>query len=383
MPADTTATDLAGTAPARLATRLAFLAAGFALACWAPLIPFAKAGVGADEAQFGLLLLCLGAGSVVAMPVTGWVAARFGARPMILLGGFGMVAVLPLLPLAGIAVLLGAALFLFGAALGTLDVAMNVHAAEIETREARPLMSGFHAQFSLGGFAGSGLMTGLLSLGLAPFPAALTGALLTLGAVVVAAPHLMRARGGPPEPFALPRGLVLLLAVIAAIAFLVEGAILDWGALLIIERNLAEAQSAGLGYMLFSVAMVAGRLTGDRMVAALGDVRTLLAGGMVAILGLAVVLVSAWPPLAMSGFVLVGLGAANIVPVVFSLAGRQRRMPAGMAIAAVTTTGYAGILLGPALVGFAAQATSLATAFWLLAVLLAVVPLTARSAARA
>ena len=236
------APDRSATAPARLSTRLSFLAAGFAVSCWAPLIPFAKSNVGADEAILGILLLCLGMGSVIAMPITGVISARRGARGMILLGGFGMGITLPLLVLAGSPVALGMALFVFGASLGTLDVAMNVHGAEVERQERRPLMSGFHAQFSIGGFTGAGLMTALLSFGLSPLASALIGAVLTLGTMTFVAPRLMRARGGDPEPFALPRGIVLLLALLAAIAFLVEGAILDWGALLLIDREMSEVR---------------------------------------------------------------------------------------------------------------------------------------------
>lgn len=377
-----TVPDRSATAPARLATRLSFLAGGFAISCWAPLIPFAKNSVGADEALLGILLLCLGMGSVVAMPLTGIISARRGARPMILLGGFGMGLTLPFLALAGHPVSLGATLFVFGAALGTLDVAMNVHAAEVERTEARPLMSGFHAQFSIGGFAGAGSMTALLSFGLSPILAALIGSALTLGAMALAAPRLLRARGGDPDPFVFPRGLVLLLAVLAAVAFLVEGAILDWGALLLIEREMTEARSAGLGYMLFSVAMVAGRLSGDWTVARLGEGPILVGGGILTMAGLAVCLLAATPAITLAGFVLVGLGAANLVPVVFSIAGRQTIMPAGLAIASVTTTGYAGVLLGPAIVGFAAHQTSLPTAFWVLALMMAIYPLTAGIARR-
>lgn len=377
-----TVPDRSATAPARLGTRLSFLAGGFAVSCWAPLIPFAKNSVGADEALLGILLLCLGMGSVIAMPITGIISARRGARPMILLGGYGMAVTLPFLALVGHPAALGAALFVFGAALGTLDVAMNVHAAEVERTEARPLMSGFHAQFSIGGFAGAGSMTALLSIGLSPIIAAFIGSALTLGAMTLAAPRLLRARGGDPEPFTLPRGLVLLLAVLAAVAFLVEGAILDWGALLLIEREMTEARSAGLGYMLFSVAMVAGRLSGDWQVARLGEGPILVWGGLLTMAGLAVCLLAATPWITLGGFLLVGIGAANLVPVVFSIAGRQTIMPAGLAIASVTTTGYAGVLLGPAIVGFAAHQTSLPTAFWILALMMAIYPLTAAIARR-
>jgi MFS family permease len=375
--------DFSSTAPARLATRLSFFAAGFSMACCAPLFPFIKANVGADEGQFGLLLLCLGLGSIIAMPMTGIISARHGARPMVLLGGFGLVALLPVFAIAGTPLTLGTAIFLFGASLGTIDVAMNVHGAEIEGQEQRPLMSNFHAQFSIGGFFGAGLMTLLLFFGVSIMLASLCGAAVALCAMLLARTRLLSVSSGEPEPFALPRAIVLLLATIAGITFLVEGAVLDWGALLIIDRQLAPAQSAGVGYILFSVALVFARLIGDHIVAALGEFRVLVFGGFATILGIAMVLVSAFPPIAMAGFVFIGLGAANLVPIVFSAAGRQKIMPTGLAVASVTTAGYAGVLMGPALVGFAAEATNLSAAFWLLAVLMTVVPLTARFVVRA
>jgi predicted MFS family arabinose efflux permease len=301
---------------------------------------------------------------------------------MILLGGFGLVLVLPVLMLAQPLALLGAALFLFGAALGTIDVAMNVHGAEVERRAQRPLMSGFHAMWSVGGIAGAGGMTALLSLGVAPLPASLVAAAAAAAALAVAAPRLLRAGGGVPPRFALPRGIVLLLAALTAAVFLIEGAILDWGALLSVERGLLGSTHAGLGFMLFSVAMAIGRLLGDRLVLAIGPFATLTGGGLAVAAGLALMLIAAAPPVALGGFFLVGLGAANLVPVLFSAAGRQGVMAPGLAIAAVTTTGYAGILLGPALIGFVSQATSLVAAFWGLAVLVLVVPLCARAVAR-
>jgi predicted MFS family arabinose efflux permease len=377
-----TTTDATQSGSAALATRLCFLAAGFVMAAWAPLIPFAKEKVGANDAVLGVLLLCLGIGSLIAMPVTGYVSAQRGARGMILLGGIGLVALLPILMLAESAFALGAALFIFGASLGTIDVAMNIHGAEVERRSGRPLMSGFHAMWSVGGIAGAGGLTGLLSLGLAPFAAALAAAAAAATAMALAAPRLLRVREGEPPRLALPRGIVLLLAGLTAAVFLIEGAILDWGALLTVERGLLETERAGLGFMLFSVAMAAGRLTGDRLVAAIGAIATLFWGGIVVALGLALMLLAEAVPLALGGFFLVGLGAANLVPVLFSAAGRQRVMAPGLALAAVTTTGYAGILLGPALIGFASQLTTLVAAFWGLAILVLVFPLCARRAGR-
>lgn len=362
----------------RLATRLAFLAGGFGLASWAPLVPFAKARLGVDEGALGLLLLCLGIGSVLAMALTGVLSARFGARPIIVLGGVLMAAVLPFLALAGDPVSLGIALLLFGAGLGSLDVAMNIHAVDVEKAAGRPLMSGFHALFSIGGFAGAAMVTGLLSLGASPLVCAVSGAVVVLVAILAAWPLLMKSKAEQDGPlFAVPRGVVLLLAGLAAATFLAEGAVLDWSALLITQTGMAPVAQAGLGYIVFSIAMTAGRLVGDRVTARLGDYRTLLWGGVVAVVGFAILLLSPLPVVAFAGFVLIGLGASNIVPVLFRRAGSQTVMPSGLAVAEITTTGYAGILVGPAGMGFVAHALGLTAAFWIVAALVALVPVLA------
>jgi MFS family permease len=372
----------ASTAPARVATRLAFFAAGFSMASSAPLIPFIKQKVGADESQFGLLLLCFGFGSIIAMPLTGLIAARRGPRSMVLLGGFGLIIFLPALTVAETPLVLAAALFIFGASLGTIDVAMNLHGVAVEGREKRSLMSSFHAQFSIGGLCGAGLITLLLSVGVSLTMTALIGAAVTLVAIVPTISRLLFVSSAPQEPMVFPHGIVLLLGLLAAIMFLVEGAVLDWGALLVIDRQLLAPRNAGVGYILFSAAMVVARLTGDHMVGALGELRVLIVGAIVTILGICVLLLASLPLAALAGFILMGLGAANLVPIFFSAAGRQKVMPASLAIAAVTTTAYAGVLMGPAIIGFVAQATTLSMAFGWLALLVAVIPFTAYLVAR-
>src|SRR5580692_4122861 len=164
----------------RLATRLAFLVAGFGVACWAPLVPFAKQRLAIDEATLGLLLLCIGIGSVVAMQFTGALSARYGAKPAIVSGGLGVTVILPFLSVAATPLALAVALLGFGAALGSLDVAMNIHAVEVERAARRPLMSGFHALFSIGGFAGSTFLTFLLSVHLVPLASTLCCAAIML-----------------------------------------------------------------------------------------------------------------------------------------------------------------------------------------------------------
>ncbi|WP_132273739.1 MFS transporter [Neorhizobium sp. BT27B] len=362
----------------RLATRLSFLVAGFGIACWAPLVPFAKARLGVDDGVLGMLLLCLGLGSVLAMLATGVLSAKYGAKPIILASGFGIALTLPLLTLAGTPLTLGIALALFGASLGTLDVAMNIHAIEVEKDAPKPLMSGFHAQYSIGGFAGAMIVTLLFSANVGPLLTTLVCSGMMLVAMAFTWPRLLatvQAEDGPL--FVMPRGIVVLLAALAAITFLVEGAVLDWSALLLTSEGRVEASQGGLGYMLFAIAMTVGRLCGDAITARLGDRPTLFWGGIVAIAGFAVLLAAPGTVLAMSGFLLIGLGASNIVPVLFRRAGSQTVMPSGLAVAAITTTGYAGVLVGPAGVGFVAKHTGLPISFWLLAGLLLLVPLCA------
>lgn len=362
----------------RLATRLSFLVAGFGLACWAPLVPYAKDRLGVDDGVLGGMLLCLGLGSVAAMLATGALSARYGAKPIILAGGFGLALFLPVLTIADTPLTLGIALALFGASLGSIDVAMNIHAVEVEKDAPKPLMSGFHALFSIGGFAGALLVTLLLSAKAGPLLTTLLCSVVMLAAMAFTWPRLLSTVPADDAPlFVAPRGIVILLSALAAITFLVEGAVLDWSALLLTSEGRVEPSQGGIGYMLFAIAMTVGRLCGDAITAKLGDRPTLLWGGIVAIVGFAVLLLAPGTVLAMSGFLLIGLGASNIVPVLFRRAGSQTVMPSGLAVAAITTTGYAGVLVGPAGVGFVAKYTGLPISFWLLAALLLLVPLCA------
>jgi MFS family permease len=361
---------------ARLATRLSFVAVGFGVACWAPLVPYAKTRTGVDDGRMGLLLLLLGAGSVIAMPLAGALSTRFGSKPIVLAGGIGLAVILPILGVAASPEFMGLALFLFGASLGSLDVAMNLHAVDVERDAGTPMMSGFHALFSIGGFVGSGIMTVLLSKHVSVNASTLLSSVILAAAILFAVPRLLTSKAAGDAPFfAVPKGVVLLIALFAAISFLVEGAVLDWSALLITGSRFVSSAKGGIGYMLFSIAMTSGRLVGDRAVAILGNHALLTVSGVTALLGFCVLLLSPVPPVAVSGFLLIGLGAANIVPILFRLAGSQKVMPRGLAVAALTTAGYSGMLAGPAAIGFLSRFTGLHTAFWVLAILLCPIPI--------
>ena len=363
--------DVARGFPARLSTRLSFLVAGLVMASWAPQVPYAKARLGLNESAFGLLLLCLGIGSVLAMQVTGALVARVGSRPVVLISGVGLCLTLPWLAYVGTTPALAVCLLLFGASIGSIDVAMNVQAVKVEQAAAEPLMSGFHGMYSLGGLVGSAGGTALLSSGLRPVMAAGVAAFAAAMLLIFAAPGLLRSKSAQGTPLiAIPRGIVILIGALAFVAFLTEGAMLNWSALLLTGSFGVPAAQAGIGYALFCVAMTIGRLTGDRIVKRLGQRRTLLYGGLMVTAGFVLLLSLPIAWVAPGGFLLIGLGAANLVPILFSTAGRQNAMSPALAIASMTTMGYAGILVGPAVIGFIASATSLRAAFVVLAVIM-------------
>jgi MFS family permease len=209
-------------------------------------------------------------------------------------------------------------------------------------------------------------------------------AALALITLLAAWPRLLPFKGRADETRQrqlVPKGKVLLLAVLAAMTFLIEGAVLDWSALLITGKQLVAISEGGIGFMVFSLAMVTGRLFGDRFVASVGSRNTLFWGGAVTAVGVLLVSFASGITIALVGFIAIGLGASNIVPVLFSLAGRQKQIASGQAIAAVATAGYGGILLGPAVIGFIADTAGLPLAFGGLALAMAIVPFFAKKAA--
>ena len=363
----------------QMSTRIAFFIAGFGLAAWAPLVPYAKARAGLDEATLGLLLLCLGAGSILAMPIAGLLATRFGCRRVTIGGTLLICLSLPLLATAGSIPLLIATLFVFGAGLGIVDSTVNLQAVIVERASGRNMMSGFHGMFSVGGIAGAAGVSALLALGLTPLWAIVVVIVLTLAALLKAAPHMLAYGSESTGPaFAVPHGVVLFIGLLCFTVFLAEGAMLDWSAVfLTTEKQIGEAY-AGLGYAAFALTMTAGRLTGDTIVRRLGARRVIVLGGLFAAVGLALATLAPGWEVALAGYALVGIGCSNIVPVLYTAVGKQTVMPENIAVPAITTLGYAGILAGPAAIGFVAHASSLSIAFLLIAAMLVAVAISGR-----
>ena len=370
--------------PEQVATRLAFFIAGLGMAAWAPLVPFAKTRINIDDGSLGLLLLCIGAGSMLAMPLTGLLTGKFGCRPVILLAGIVLCIDLPLLVIMDSTAGMALALLLFGAAIGMIDVAMNIQAVIVERASGRAMMSGFHGFFSVGGIVGAGGVSALLWIGFGPLQATLIAVVMILALLAIASKNLLRENGGDADGpmFVLPRGWVMFIGVLCFIMFLAEGSMLDWSALFLSTLRGMDHSQAGLGYALFSITMTLGRLNGDRIVNAMGRYKVLLLGSLCAALGLALAIAIDHVIIALFGFMLVGIGASNVVPILFTAAGNQQAMPANLAIASVTTVGYAGILAGPALIGFIAQLSSLTFALACVAALLLVVTASAKAVTR-
>lgn len=362
-----------------------FAVNGAMVGIWASRIPAVAARHGLDKDALGLALLCIGIGAILAFPLAGRAADRHGAyRTTAVLAAAGLAALIGIALAPSIALLV-VALFAFGATVGGMDVTMNTWATEVERHAARPLMSSFHAMWSLGAGLGgaTGYLAGLAGLGV--------GAHVALGAAALAlsALALSRVAWSPPRAaedapapvFALPGGALLPVGIVAFCAFVGEGAVTDWSAIYMVESVQASEATAALAFAVFSAAMVAMRLLGDRAVAAFGPVRTAQVSGATAALGMGAVVMEGGTATSLAGFGLMGLGYAILVPVALSRAANEPGMPAGAAIARVATFGYGGMLLGPPVIGFVAEATSLRLAFSLLAALALVATMLARSVA--
>jgi MFS family permease len=360
----------------RRAVSILFFVNGAVLASWLPHIPAVKTRLTSGDGQLGLVLLAMAAGAVVALPAAGWLVVRLGSRVVTSVAALAFCLAMPLPVLSPSRPALVAALAVLGACNGLVDVSMNAQAAAVERLAGRPLMSSFHALFSLGGVAGALLAGGAMALGADDVTHVGASALVALVAVAAALPRLLP--DGPTRERASPalarpsRGL-LALGVLALLGLLAEGAMADWSAVYLRDTLGATPAVAALGFAAFSLAMTAGRFTGDALVGRLGPRLVLRTASGVAALGLTVALLVGQPATGIIGCALVGLGIANVVPVLFSAAARVPGVEPGRALAAVATTGYLGFLAGPPLIGAVAEVAGLAVGLGLVSAACAVV----------
>jgi MFS family permease len=350
----------------RLATSAIFFANGLGIGAWAAAIPGLKQNLSLSDAALSLALLAFAAGAVVSMPLAGRLAARSGPHKITIISALAFSLSLALPPFASGLIVLACMAFVLGFCNGLLDVSMNALASGVEKKWGSAIMSSFHAAFSLGGLvgAGCGALFGLQAFGMLMWASAGVSIVLAL----IAMPHLdtgERYAKVASEKWKLPAPAALALCAIAALCMLVEGAMADWSGVYI--ATIDNPNIAAIGFAAFSFTMTLGRITGDRIVNALGHARVIQWGGALAMVGSACVAAAPSAAWAVPGFALVGLGLANIVPSVFSAAAKVGSNAAA-GVAMVATTGYSGFLVGPPLVGFISSLSSLRIAFVVLAV---------------
>lgn len=353
---------------ARWSISTVFLLNGAGIGLWAAHVPVVQARAGIDTATLSMVLLTIAAGALVAMPLMGGLTARWGTRRMTLLSGFAFAALLAAVMGVSELRLLFPAAFAFGVSNGALDVAMNANASEVETARARPTMSSFHGFYSLGGLLGAALGGAIVGQGWGDGRGALAMGIVTAVALALVAPRVMAfaPTHEAGSHFQLPRGAALSLGLLALLCFAVEGALVDWSALLMQERTGAAPAQAALAYSAFSVAMAACRFAGDRLILRVGALRVMVLGGLAMFAGLATAVLSTHFALSAAGFALIGIGAANVVPLLFGAAARIPGMSAGAGVAAVATLGYGGLLLAPPVLGYIAAQASIMVALGVL-----------------
>ncbi|MFZ4293801.1 MFS transporter [Streptomyces cellulosae] len=356
---------------ARYAVAAVFAVHGAVTGSFATRVPWIQDHAGVSAGQLGLALAFPALGASLAMPLAGGISHRFGARNALrgLLALWTLALILP--SLAPNLLTLCLALFVYGASAGMSDVAMNALGVEMENRLDRSIMSGLHGMWSVGAVVGSAAGTLAAHLGSdARLHHALAAAVLTVMGFAACAwvLDLQPAEDEEPPRFALPPRSALLIGAIGFCAVFAEGASLDWSAVYLRDQLETSAGLAAACTTGFTLTMAVARIAGDRVVDRYGAVRTVRASGVVALLGGLLIVFAGHPAVAMTGFALMGLGIAVVVPLCFAAAGRSGSNPS-LAIAGVATITYTSGLVAPSAIGMLAQATSLMVSFVLVTLL--------------
>ena len=347
---------------ARIAVSTVFFINGAVLASWVPHIPAVQARHGAGDARLGLVLLAMAVGAVVALLAAGRLVDRFGSRVMTSVAALAFCVAMPLPVLSPSLSGVALALAVLGACNGALDVSMNAQAAAVEHGMGRAVMSSFHGLFSLGGVVGAVLAGGAMLAGANDAQHVVAAAVVSLVVAAAALPWLLPSpvgEGHASPAFVWPPRALLALGSLAFLGLLAEGAMADWSAVYLRKTTGSSASVAAAGFAAFSFAMAAGRFAGDGLVDRFGARLLVRASGALAAVGLGSALAIGGSLSGVVGFGLVGLGIANIIPVLFGAAARTPGIAAGRALSAVATTGYLGFLAGPPLIGAVAEVAGL------------------------
>lgn len=356
---------------ARTATGVMFFTMGVGFASWASRIPDIQEKLNLNAAQLGGVLIGMPVGSLLSLLFTGALITRLGSRTVALAIMLVYALTLPAIGWATSPWQLTAVLFLFGACGNILNISLNTQGVGLEYLWGKPILSSFHGLWSLGAMTGAAFGGLFVARGVVPFQHFLLIGSIILSSGLVAYRFMLKNDRQPEEKqplFALPDRPLLLLGLIAFCCMLTEGALADWSAIYY-KQTLHGVGVATTGYTAFTFTMAAGRFSGDWLATRLGIRMMLQISGLLIALGLGLALSVPVPFAVVTGFMLVGLGVASVVPLVYSVAGRSETMSAGLALTAVSTVGYTGFLLGPPLIGFLAEAFSLRQALLVVVVL--------------
>jgi MFS family permease len=358
---------------ARNATYVMFFADGLGFGIWAGHIPAFKLKFDLSDSSLSIVLLAVAAGSIISMPLAGQAVRHFGSRRCIGVSLVCLALCLLFISLAPSLILFVISALFFGAAKGGVDVGINAQAVVVEKCYGRPIMSSFQALWSVGGLAGGFLTSATLALGVTPVLNLVSIATLILLLDLLNYSHLVRDASPAQEKggkrFRLPGRALLYVAILTFFALFSEGALQDWAAVYMRQVVAVPVSVAAVGYASYSTAMALGRFGGDRVVAFFGARFMMRLSGALIIVGLVLALLVPSPISAIAGFAVAGLGNANMVPILFSAAGRDSVLGPGPAIAAVTTLGFFGFLIGPAVIGLMSKFFGLPIALSLVAVL--------------
>lgn len=355
----------------RVAVSCFFFVLGLCFASWASRIPDIKAKLSLSDAMLGSVLFAMPVGSMSSMPFSGWLVARFGSRRVITIAAIVYPAVLICLGLAASFWQLAAVLFAFGFLGNMCNISVNTQAVGVESLYGRSIMASFHGLWSMAGFVGAAIGSGMVLLGITP-PFHFLVIFLTCLLVVLAIQHNAfrkdtRHTGQPL--FTRPDGVLLKLGLIAFSCMACEGTMFDWSGVYFQYEVHAPRQLITLGYAAFMCTMATGRFLGDAVATRVGKKKVLQGSGVVIMAGLLIAVLFPLLVPATIGFLLVGFGVSSVIPLVYSTAGKSGRLSPGVALAAVSTIGFLGFLLGPPLIGFVAEISSLRWSFSLIAVL--------------
>jgi MFS family permease len=357
----------------RVAVKIAFFINGFIYANWCSRLLDIQKVYDADDGVIGLVLLSSSIGAVASMPFTGWVIIKNGSKRVTLLSVIlysAIIALIPFMPgIIGLVVLF----FLMGIVTGMLDVAMNAQAVMVEQQYQKPIMTSFHALFSIGMALGAWVGALFVELSLFQHFIIITSSALVI--ILTGGRNLIQDKPdqtlhheGPL--FRLPTSALLSVGIIAFCCMMAEGAMGDWSVNYMRNITLASKKLAPIGLSAFATAMTLGRIFGDSARAKFGDRKMIILGGIIATLGLGLALAIPVPYFSIGGFFLVGLGLSSIVPIAYSIAGNAKGLPSGVGIAMVTTVGYSGFLFGPPIIGFLANWQNMRIALLFVAILL-------------